>query len=113
MRQRVVLSATLLHRPKAMVVDEPLVGLDPQSMRLVRRIFREEAEAGTSILLSTHVLSIAEEVATRIGILNEGRLVAEGTLKELMARSRDSKDLEDIFFSVLGQKEGPVVPDGP
>jgi ABC-2 type transport system ATP-binding protein len=104
MRQRVVLSATLLHKPSAMVVDEPLVGLDPQSIRLVRRIFEEEAKGGASILLSTHVLSIAESLATRIGILSYGKLVAEGTLEELKARSRDSRDLEEIFFKVLGEE---------
>jgi ABC-2 type transport system ATP-binding protein len=103
MRQRVALAATLLHKPRAMVVDEPLVGLDPQSMRLVREIFLEEARGGAAILLSTHLLSIAEAIATRIGILDRGRLVAEGTLEELKAQRADSRGLEDIFFGVLGQ----------
>lgn len=107
MCQRVVLAATLLHRPRAMVVDEPLVGLDPQSIRLVRGIFREEAARGTALLVSTHLLSIAEEIATRIGILVEGRLVAEGTLEELRGRVRDSRDLEDVFFSITEQSGPP------
>lgn len=110
MRQRVVLSATLLHRPKAMVVDEPLVGLDPPSMRLVRGIFQQEAENGGAILLSTHLLSIAEAVATRIGILHNGRLQAEGTLAELKAKMQDSKDLEEVFFNVLSQADAEPKP---
>ncbi len=108
MKQRVVLAAALLHRPDVLVVDEPLVGLDPQNARLVKRIFREEAMRGTSILMSTHTLSVAEEVADRIGILHEGRLVAAGTMAELRARSRSDGRLEDLFFRIL---EG-VGPEG-
>ncbi len=110
MKQRVVLAAALLHRPEVLVVDEPLVGLDPQNARLVKRIFREEAGRGTSILMSTHTLSVAEEVSDRIGILHEGRLVTVGTMAELRERSRSDGRLEDLFFRILegvGPEEAP------
>lgn len=101
MKQRIVLAATLLHRPKVMVVDEPLVGLDPHSALLVRKIFREEAARGTTIFVSTHLLSIVEEVADRVGIITRGRLVACGTPAELKA-GQDRKSMEEIFMDLLG-----------
>ena len=79
MRQRVVFAAALLHRPKVLVVDEPLVGLDPRSIRLVKDLLKERRREGVAILISTHVLDAAEEVADRIGVMFQGRLVAEGT----------------------------------
>jgi ABC-2 type transport system ATP-binding protein len=104
MRQRVVLSATLLHEPEVLLVDEPLVGLDPQTARLVREIFREQARAGRTVLLSTHLLSIAETAADRIGIMRNGRLVAVGTLEDLRARVRRDASLEEIFLDVTGRE---------
>jgi ABC-2 type transport system ATP-binding protein len=106
MKQRLVLASALLHRPEVMVVDEPLVGLDPQNARLVKTIFREEARRGTTIFMSTHTLSVAEEVADRIGILHEGRLVELGTMAELRARSRSDGRLEDLFFRILEEQAG-------
>lgn len=108
MKQRVVLAATLLHHPKVMVVDEPLVGLDPHSALLVKRIFREEAARGTTIFVSTHLLSIVEEVADRVGIITYGRLVACGTPAELRA-GRAGKSIEEIFMDLLGP-DGVVLP---
>jgi ABC-2 type transport system ATP-binding protein len=101
MKQRVVLASALLHRPEVLVVDEPLVGLDPQNARLVKRVFRDEAARGATIFMSTHTLSVAEEVADRIGILHEGKLVELGTLAELRARSRSDGRLEELFFRIL------------
>jgi len=110
MKQRVVLAATLLHRPKVMVVDEPLVGLDPHTARQVKGIFAEEAKKGTTIFLTTHVLSIAEETADRIGIILDGRLRAVGTLDELRKQA-DSKggDLEEIFFRITEREDASRV----
>jgi ABC-2 type transport system ATP-binding protein len=116
MKQRVVLAAALLHRPEVLVVDEPLVGLDPQNARLVKSIFREETRRGTTLFMSTHTLPVAEEVADRIGILHEGRLIALGTMAELRSRGRSDGRLEDVFFSILegagetGPAPGPAAP---
>jgi ABC-2 type transport system ATP-binding protein len=83
MKQRTVFASALLHSPQALVVDEPMVGLDPHSMRLVRDLLRAEATAGMSIFMSTHTLSAAEQIADRIGIMREGKLVFVGTVAEL------------------------------
>ncbi|MBI4564793.1 MAG: ABC transporter ATP-binding protein [Planctomycetes bacterium] len=100
MKQRVVLAATLLHRPKVIVLDEPLVGLDPHSARLVKEVFRDQARAGATVFMSTHVLSIAEDVAQRIGIIRDGRLAALGTLEDLRRRTGRDGRLEDLYFSI-------------
>ncbi|HEU4339523.1 MAG TPA: ABC transporter ATP-binding protein [Planctomycetota bacterium] len=107
MKQRVVLAGTLLHKPKVMVVDEPLVGLDPHTARLVKNIFRDQARAGTTIFMSTHVISIAEDVADRVGIILEGRVVALGTVAELRRQANHDGKLEDVFFKITeGQSNG-------
>jgi ABC-2 type transport system ATP-binding protein len=109
MKQRVVLAATLLHKPKAILVDEPLVGLDPRTARLVKQIFREQARGGTSIFMSTHVLSVAEDFADRIGIMMEGRIVALGSIEDLRRQAGEGGRLEDVFFRIT---EGAPA-DGP
>ena len=100
MKQRVVLAGTLLHQPKVIVVDEPLVGLDPHSARLVKGIFLEQARAGTTVFMSTHVISIAEEVADRVGIILDGKVAALGTVAELRRQANHDGKLEDIFFKI-------------
>jgi ABC-2 type transport system ATP-binding protein len=101
MRQRIVLSATLLHEPDLIIVDEPLVGLDPSTSKLVRNIFRDQVKEGKTIFMSTHIISIAEEIADRIGIIIDGKLVATGTIGELAELARlESKKLEEIFFKI-------------
>jgi len=107
MKQRVVLAATLLHKPKVIVVDEPLVGLDPHSARLVKSIFKEQAKAGTTIFMSTHVISVAEDVADRVGIILEGKVVALGTVADLRRQANHDGRLEDVFFKITeGQGNG-------
>jgi ABC-2 type transport system ATP-binding protein len=106
MKQRVALAATLLHKPQVVLLDEPLVGLDPQTGRLVKGILREQASKGTTIFMSTHVLSVAEQTADRIGILNHGKLVALGTMDELRAKAGKPENLEDIFFRIVDGAEG-------
>ena len=98
MRQRLVYASVLLREPPLLVVDEPTVGLDPEGMRLVRRLFRQMADGGATILLSTHVLSLAEAIADRIGILHQGRLLACGSLKELLQGKPGSSGLEECFL---------------
>ena len=106
MKQRVVLAGTLLHKPKVMVVDEPLVGLDPHTSRLVKNIFRDQARAGTTIFMSTHVISIAEDVADRVGIILEGRVAALGTVAELRRHANHDGKLEDVFFKITEEHDG-------
>jgi ABC-2 type transport system ATP-binding protein len=109
MKQRVVLAGTLLHKPKVIVVDEPLVGLDPHTARLVKGIFKDQARAGTTIFMSTHVISIAEEVADRVGIILEGRVAALGTVEDLRKQARHEGKLEDVFFKIT-ESHGPLNP---
>jgi len=107
MKQRLVLAATLLHKPKVIMVDEPLVGLDPHTARLVKQVFREQAQGGTSIFMSTHVLSVAEDFADRIGIMLQGKIVALGKMDDLRRQAQLEGKLEDVFFKIT---EGAVNP---
>ncbi len=101
MKQRVVMASALLHEPEVIVIDEPLVGLDPWSARIVKDILQRRAREGRTVFLSTHTLSVAEEIATRIGIVNRGKLVALGTLEELRQMSEtDGESLEDLFLKL-------------
>lgn len=99
-RQRVAIVAALLHDPEVFVIDEPMVGLDPQHARVVKDVLKERSMAGMTVLVSTHQLSIAEEMADRIGIINGGKLIAVGTRDELRTQSGSSGQLEDIFLSL-------------
>jgi len=108
MRQRVVITAAILHDPKVLVVDEPMVGLDPRSARLVKDAIREMVANGVAVFMSTHTLSIADEVASRIGIIHRGSLVAEGTVDELRSAEDTGARLEDIFLTIT--REEPAGP---
>ncbi len=105
MRQKLVLAGVLLHDPKVLVLDEPMVGLDPKSGRLVKDIFLKLAERGTTIFMCTHVLEIAEKLCDRVGIMIDGRMLACGSLAELQSQARKQGDLEDIFLSLTGGAE--------
>jgi ABC-2 type transport system ATP-binding protein len=103
MKQRLIMSAALLHQPRVFIVDEPLVGLDPKGARLIKRIFHELRRDGLTVFMSTHTLGIAEELCDRIGIIQRGKLVAEGTvngLKELAGQ--EDPRLESIFLHLTG-----------
>jgi ABC-2 type transport system ATP-binding protein len=104
MRQKLVIAAVLLHEPKVLVLDEPMVGLDPKSARMVKEILLTLARRGTTIFMCTHILEIAEKLCHRIGIMIAGRLVAVGTLEELKAGG-EKTDLEDVFLSLTGGHE--------
>jgi ABC-2 type transport system ATP-binding protein len=101
MKQKLVLASVLLHKPKFLFVDEPLVGLDPKSGRLVKDIFTELARRGSTIFMCTHVLEIAEKLANRVAIIDKGALVAVDTVANLKAKAAGS-GLEDIFLSLTG-----------
>lgn len=103
-RQRVVIASALLHDPEVIVIDEPMVGLDPTHARIVKDELKTRSRNGSTIFLSTHTLSVAEEIADRIGIINRGRLVAHGTVAELRERSHESGALEKVFLALLNEK---------
>lgn len=100
MKQKVVLAAALLHEPKVFVIDEPMVGLDPRTIRVVKDLFVEHTRRGGTVFMSTHTLDIAEAVADRIGIIHHGCLIAVGTLDELRARAQREHSLEEIFLQL-------------
>ena len=100
MKQRVVLAAALLHDPTVLIVDEPMVGLDPRTVRTVKDLFRERAAAGRTVFMSTHSLDVAESLADRIAIIHRGKLVAEGTLSSLREQATHITRLEDIFLQL-------------
>jgi ABC-2 type transport system ATP-binding protein len=99
-RQRVAIASALLHQPDVFLVDEPMVGLDPQHARVVKDILKERSRAGMTVFMSTHQLSAAEEMADRIGIMHEGRLIAVGNAEELRRISGASGPLEDVFLAL-------------
>jgi ABC-2 type transport system ATP-binding protein len=99
-RQRVAIVSALLHEPEVFVIDEPMVGLDPQHARVVKDVFKERSRAGVTVLVSTHQLEIAEEMADRIGVINGGKLIAVGTRDELCRQTGSSDHLEKIFLSL-------------
>jgi ABC-2 type transport system ATP-binding protein len=106
MKQKLVMSSALLHQPKILIVDEPMVGLDPKGTRLVKEIFKRVSDEGTTIFMSTHSLEVAEQMCHRIGIIQRGSLIAQGTIQELqqMAQTTMTK-LEDIFLELTGGSE--------
>jgi ABC-2 type transport system ATP-binding protein len=104
-RQRLVIASALLHDPKVLVIDEPMVGLDPTHARIVKQEFKARAEAGMTIFLSTHQLSVAEEVADRIGIIHRGKLIALGTVAELRQATAESGALEKVFLTLIDAEE--------
>lgn len=99
-RQKLAFVAALMHRPKLLLIDEPMVGLDPQSSIAVKRMLKEFSSAGGAVLLCTHTMPIAQELASRIGVLDNGKLIAEGTLEELRAKTQKSgASLEEVYLA--------------
>jgi ABC-2 type transport system ATP-binding protein len=105
MQQKTALAAALIHDPNVLVLDEPTVGLDPRSARLIKDLLRQMADRGSAIFLSTHILEIAERMCDRIGIINKGELIAIGTMDELRAMGKGEASLEDIFLDLTGGAE--------
>jgi ABC-2 type transport system ATP-binding protein len=109
MRQRTVFAGALLHEPKILIVDEPTVGLDPKSIRLLKDLLRKEANGGTTVFLSTHSLDVAQELADRIGVVNKGRLIGCGTLDALRHQADLQGTLEEVFLKLTEEEETEVV----
>ncbi len=101
MKQRLVLCGALLHRPRLLIVDEPMVGLDPSGARQIKRTLRDIAAEGRTVFLSTHTLTVAAEVCDRLAIFHKGRIAAMGTLAEVCGE----ESLEDVFLRITGTLE--------
>jgi ABC-2 type transport system ATP-binding protein len=105
MKQRLAFSAALLHEPQLLVVDEPMVGMDPRGARMLRSLLRSLALGGTTLFLSTHSLEVAEALCDHIGIIQAGRLIAMGTLDQLRSRAGDAQRLEEVFLKLTGAED--------
>jgi ABC-2 type transport system ATP-binding protein len=107
MRHKIGLCGALLHEPPVLVLDEPLAGLDPYSARRTKDLLRDLCQQGSTVFLSTHVLEVAERVCDRVGILNQGHLVAVGTMEALRAQARTTAEttLEDLFLQLTGDAQ--------
>jgi len=106
MRQKVALAGALVHGPRIIILDEPLTGLDAGSARQVKRVLRERVVAGGTVIMTTHILEVAERMADRVGIIAGGRLIAEGTLEELRLQSgKNHTSLEDTFLALVAEQQ--------
>jgi ABC-2 type transport system ATP-binding protein len=113
-RQRVALVSALLHEPEVFVIDEPMVGLDPQHARIVKDVLKERTQLGATVFLSTHQLSVAEEMADRIGIMHRGRLAAVGTPAQLRQKAGATGALEEVFLALTeGNPDHPAAQTPP
>lgn len=104
MRQKLIISSAFIHKPDVIVVDEPMVGLDPKAARILKDLFREYTRRGHTIMMSTHTLEVAETMCDRIGIIQSGKIRALGTMTDLRAQSETGREgLEDIFLKLTGE----------
>jgi ABC-2 type transport system ATP-binding protein len=105
MRQKVALAGALVHEPSLIILDEPLTGLDAGSARLVKDVLAERVRDGATVIMTTHILEVAERMAERIGVISKGRLIAQGTLEELRRRAgKGDHSLEDIFLDLVAEE---------
>jgi ABC-2 type transport system ATP-binding protein len=108
MRQKVALAGALVHEPRLIILDEPLTGLDAASARLVKDVLLKRVRGGATVIMTTHILEVAERMAERIGVIARGRLVAEGTLAELrMRQGRGNASLEEVFLDIVSDENVP------
>lgn len=105
MKQRLVIASAMIHEPKVIIVDEPIVGLDPKGAKLVKDIFRDWARGGATVFMSTHTLALAQEVCGEVAIVNRGRIVASGTSEELGRQAGVKGNLERIFLKITAGAE--------
>jgi ABC-2 type transport system ATP-binding protein len=106
MKQKAALAGALIHEPRLLILDEPLTGLDAAVARQVKDLLQARARDGATVILTTHILEVAERMADRIGIIQDGRLLAEGTLDELRARAGEARGtLEDVFLELTSEGE--------
>jgi ABC-2 type transport system ATP-binding protein len=110
MRQRTVFASALVHQPKVLIVDEPTVGLDPRSVRILKNLLRKQADSGTTVFLSSHSLDVVEELADRIAIVDHGRLISCGSLEHLRSHAELDGSLEDVFLRLTEEAPADVSP---
>ncbi len=110
MRQRTVFASALVHQPKVLIVDEPTVGLDPRSVRILKNLLRKQADGGTTVFLSSHSLDVVEELADRIAIVDHGRLISCGSLEHLRSHAELDGSLEDVFLRLTEEAPAEVAP---
>jgi ABC-2 type transport system ATP-binding protein len=104
MRQRTVFAAALLHQPELLVVDEPMVGLDPHSIRLVKDLLKEYADSGKTVLMSTHTLEVAEAICDRVGVMKSGKIVFEGKVEEMRQLNPNAgQSLESLYLAMMDE----------
>jgi ABC-2 type transport system ATP-binding protein len=112
MRQKLIISSAFLHRPQVIVVDEPMVGLDPKATRILKDLFREYTKRGNTIMMSTHTLEVAESLCDRIAIIHGGRIRACGTMEELYTSvSAGARGLEELFLKLTGERASRELSD--
>jgi ABC-2 type transport system ATP-binding protein len=104
-KRKIEIITSLLHRPQLLILDEPLAGLDTRSAVILKEIFRLHIQQGGSILFSTHIMDLAQQLCTRIGIINNGTIIAEGSFEELQEKSNSTKSLEQLFLELTHQSE--------
>jgi len=105
MRQRLIMCAALLHEPEVIIVDEPMVGLDPRAARLVKDVFKDQARKGRTVFMSTHSLEVAQEVCEEIAIIQTGKIIAKGTAEDLKREAGVDGTLEKIFLKLTEAKK--------
>jgi ABC-2 type transport system ATP-binding protein len=108
MKQKTALAGALIHDPKLLMLDEPLTGLDAAIARQVKDLLQQRVRGGATVILTTHILEVAERLAGRIGIIQHGRLLAEGTLEQLRGRAGGGATLEDVYLNLVGATHGAV-----
>ncbi len=112
MKQRLTFCASLLHEPPLVIVDEPMVGLDPRGARQIKDVFRQIADSGRTVFLSTHSLDVAQEVCDRLAILNHGEIVAQGSYSEIRSEAHpNAQGLEEVFLRILEEESDLIIPE--
>jgi len=106
MKQRLIIAASMIHDPRVIIVDEPMVGLDPKGAKLVKEIFKQWAGEGATVFISTHTLALAQEICQQIAIVDKGRIVASGTSEDLRKQAGVEGDLERTFLKITGGVAG-------
>lgn len=105
MKQKIFIMGVLLHEPQNWIMDEPMTGLDPKASHLLKELMREHAQKGNTVFFSTHVLEVAEKICDRIGIINNGKIIAVGTVEEIKNKFQKEESLENIFLEITENEE--------
>jgi ABC-2 type transport system ATP-binding protein len=100
MRQKIVLIGVMIHNPKVWILDEPMTGLDPKAAFILKEMMREHADAGNTVIFSTHVLEVAEKICDKVAIINKGQLIFNGTLENMHDKFKENESLEEMFLEM-------------